>query len=137
MWQDLGSRVSSLIYRFFVTILSWIVMDVHDRTVHILGVTPHPAGEWAVQAARGFTWQWADRLGGVRYLIRDRAGQFTDAFDAVFAAGGVEHCNTHRAHCALNLRAPADAPKIVPFPAARVARRPVIGGLINEYEASA
>jgi putative transposase len=28
------------------------------------------------------------RAGSVKFLIRDRAGQFTDAFDAVFAADG-------------------------------------------------
>jgi len=38
----------------------------------------------------------ADRAGvhqrteQMRYLIRDRAGQFTDAFNAVFAAKGIE-----------------------------------------------
>lgn len=31
----------------------------------------------------------ADRVGTVLYLIRDRAGQFTEAFDAVFAAEGI------------------------------------------------
>ena len=49
----------------------------------------------------------------------------------------VEHYNTHGAHRALELRAPADASNVVPFPAARVTRRPVLGGLINEYEAAA
>ena len=49
----------------------------------------------------------------------------------------VEHYNTHRAHRALTLRAPADAPNVIPFPAACVTRRPVLGGLINEYEAAA
>lgn len=49
----------------------------------------------------------------------------------------VERCNTHRAHRALDLRAPADAPNVIAFPAARVTRHPVVGGLINEYEAAA
>jgi hypothetical protein len=30
-----------------------------------------------------------DRVAGFRYLVRDRAGQFTDAFDAVLAAAGI------------------------------------------------
>lgn len=110
------------------------------------------------------------------------ARQFTDGFDAVFAAEGIkvlrsapqcprmnayaerivrtiraectdrmlimgqrhlqrvpaeyiEHCNTGRAHRALNLRAPADDPGVIPFPANRIRRAPVLGGLINEYEA--
>lgn len=41
-----------------------------------------------MQAARQFTWTLTERSGQVRYLIRDRAGQFTDGFDAVFAAEG-------------------------------------------------
>jgi putative transposase len=47
----------------------------------------------------------------------------------------IEHYNTGRAHRALNLRAPADNPSIIPFPAHRIRRTPVLGGLINEYEA--
>jgi len=48
-----------------------------------------------------------------------------------------EDYNMHRAHRALNLRAPADTSNTVPFPAACITRRPVLGGLINEYEAAA
>ena len=54
------------------------------------------------------------------------------------ALGGyVEHDNAGRAHRALDLRAPLDAPNVVPFPAARIVRKPVLGGLISEYEAAA
>lgn len=120
----------------------------------------------------------------MRYLIRDRAGQFTGAFDAVFAAAGIqvllaapqcprmngyaervvrtiraectdrmliigqrhlqrvlaeyiEDYNSGRAHRALDLRAPADDPGVTPFPAHRIKPTPVLGGLINEYEAIA
>lgn len=31
-----------------------------------------------------------ERAAGLRFLIRDRAGQFTEAFDAVLAAVGIE-----------------------------------------------
>jgi hypothetical protein len=47
----------------------------------------------------------------------------------------IEHYNTGRAHRALNLRAPADNPSIIPFPAHRIRGAPVLGGLINGYEA--
>jgi putative transposase len=47
-----------------------------------------------VQAARQFTWALTGRAGQVRYLIRDRAGQFTSAFDAVFVAEGIKVLRT-------------------------------------------
>ena len=31
-----------------------------------------------------------DRAAGFQFLVRDRAGQFTDSFDAVLAAAGIE-----------------------------------------------
>jgi putative transposase len=68
----------------------FFVMDVRERAVYVLGVAPFPAGEWTVRAARQCTWRLGDRAGRVRYLIRDRAGRFADAFDAVFAAEGIE-----------------------------------------------
>lgn len=51
----------------------------------------------------------------------------------------VEHYNTGRAHRAraLALRAPTDDPNIIPFPPHRVTRRPVLGGLLNEYNPAA
>ncbi|SCE51778.1 HTH-like domain-containing protein [Streptomyces sp. DvalAA-14] len=44
-----------------------------------------------------------------------------------------DHYNTSRPHRALQLRAPADDPNIIPFPAQRIHRHKVLGGLINEY----
>ena len=53
----------------------------------------------------------------------------------------VEHYNTGRSHQGhdMSLRAPDDSPDIIPFPAAadRIRRKPVLGGLINQYEAAA
>jgi hypothetical protein len=49
----------------------------------------------------------------------------------------LERYSTGRAHRALDLRAPTDDPNVLPFPARRITRRPVLGGLINEYEPAA
>jgi hypothetical protein len=35
-----------------------------------------------------------DRGAGCRYLVRDRAGQFSDAFDAVLADAGIKAVKT-------------------------------------------
>ena len=147
---------------------------------------PHPRGhgtsdgEWVTQCARNLLWDLGDRAGRLRFIVRDRDAKFTTAFDAVFAAEGIEvkkippqcprantyaerfvltartectdrmlifgerhlravlnryaqHYNTGRSHRSLGLRAPADAPNVIPFPAARIRREPVLGGLLNEY----
>ncbi|TJZ95347.1 integrase core domain-containing protein [Actinacidiphila oryziradicis] len=48
-----------------------------------------------------------------------------------------EHYNTGRPHRALNLRAPADDPDVIPFCAQRIQRHDVLSGLIHECHSTA
>ncbi|MGW7006913.1 integrase core domain-containing protein [Streptomyces sp. NPDC054933] len=43
------------------------------------------------------------------------------------------HFNRHRPHQGRSQLAPHDDPNIIPLPAARIARRQAVAGLINEY----
>jgi putative transposase len=159
-------------------------LEVGDRYLHVLGVTGHPDGPWSTQQARNLVMELGEHVARFRFLVRDRAGQFTDSFDAVLVDAGIEvvkipprcprancfaerlvltvrteltdrmlifserhlrrvlaayaaHYNTQRPHRALQLRPPR--PEVpVPEPVhGRIRRRPVLGGLINHYEAAA
>jgi putative transposase len=68
----------------------FFVIEVGTRHVRVLGVTAHPDGAWTVQQARNLLMDLEERAARFKFLIRDRAGQFTEAFDAALAAAGVE-----------------------------------------------
>jgi transposase InsO family protein len=70
-------------------IYALIVIEHDTRRVHLAGITANPDGAWTTQAARSVMMDLGQRATPVKFLIRDRAGQFTDAFDAVFKADGI------------------------------------------------
>ena len=71
------------IYVFFA-------LEVGNRYVHILGTTSHPTGAWTTQQARNLLMDLDDPAVTFRFLVRDRAGQFTSSFDAVLAGAGID-----------------------------------------------
>ena len=160
------------------------VMEVGSRYVHILGITANPDGPWATQQIRNLLMDLGDRATGFRFLVRDRAGQFTATFDAVLADAGIEvakipprspranayaerfvltarteitdrmlifgerhlrtvlteyqgHYNGRRPHRSRQLRPPQPDHPATDLSRKRIRRRPVLGGLINEYERAA
>jgi transposase InsO family protein len=160
------------------------VMEVGSRYVHILGVTANPDGPWTVQQIRNLLIDLGDHAADFRFLVRDRAGQFTGAFDAVLAGAGIKavkipprspranayaerfvltartevtdqmlifgerhlrtilaqyavHYNGRRPHRSGQLRPPRPDRPVADLSLKRIQRRPVLGGLINEYERAA
>jgi transposase InsO family protein len=162
----------------------FFVLEVGSRYVHILGITTNPDGPWTVQQARNLLMDLGERADQFTVLIRDRARQFTDAFDAVLADAGItvytipprspranahaerfvltarsevtdrmlifeerhlrrvldeyaRHYNGRRPHRALQLWPPRSDRPVIDLTHERIKRRPVLGGLINEYERAA
>jgi putative transposase len=165
------------IYVFFV-------LEVANRSVHLLGATTNPDGRWTTQQVRNLVMDLGDRVTQFRVLVRDRAGQFTASFDAVLADVGIQvirippHCprancfaerfvrtlrteltdrmlifgqrhlrlvlteyirhyNGRRPHRARELRPPQPTHPVADLKYEQIKRRPVLGGLINEYERAA
>ena len=68
----------------------FFVIEVGSRYVHIPGVTANPDGPWTTQQIRNLLMNLGDRAPDFRFLVRDRAGQFTQSFDALLAGAGIE-----------------------------------------------
>ena len=66
------------------------VIEAGSRYVHILGVTANPDGAWTTLQIRNLLTGLGDRAADFRFPVRDRAGQFTVAFDAVLADAGIQ-----------------------------------------------
>jgi putative transposase len=160
------------------------VLEVANRSVHVLGTTTNPDGRWTTQQIRNLVMDLGDRATQFRFLVRDRAGQFTASFDAVLADVGIQvvriparcpqancfaerfvrtlwaeltdrilivsqrhlravladyvgHYNGRRPHRARDLHPPQPTYPVADVTHGRIKRRPVLGGLINEYERTA
>jgi putative transposase len=73
-----------------VTYYVLVVMELATRRVQIAGITPHPTAAFMQQCARQLTDPFDGFLLGKRYLIHDRDTKFTQVFDGLLKASGVE-----------------------------------------------
>ena len=53
-------------------------------------MTGHPDGFWTTQQVRNLVMDLGERVAQLRFLVRDRAGQFAASFDAVLSDAGIE-----------------------------------------------
>jgi putative transposase len=165
-------------------IYAFLVLEVSSRSVHLLGATTNPDGQWSTQQIRNLVMDLGDRVAEFRFLVRDRASQFVASFDAVLADAGirvvkipprcprancfaerfvrtvraeltdrvlifnqwhlrvvlaeyVRHYNGRRPHRARELRPPQPTHPVANLSHERIKCRPVLDGLINEYERAA
>jgi putative transposase len=65
-------------------------IQLHNRRVHLAGVTANPTGAWVAQQARNPVAALDKEAAAVRFVIRDRDSKFTRAFDDVWRALGAE-----------------------------------------------
>jgi putative transposase len=75
---------------FLTRIYALIAVAHGSRRAHLMGVSAHPTGAWITQAARNLLMNLGECATTIKFLLRDRNSRFTRAFDAVFAADGIQ-----------------------------------------------
>ena len=58
--------------------------------MHILWITANPDRPWTTQQIRNLLMDLGDHAAGFRFLVRDRAGQFTASSGAAPASTGIQ-----------------------------------------------
>jgi putative transposase len=100
-WREFlrGQARGILALDFFTVETAWLralyvllAIEVGSRRVHVLGVTRNPDSAWVTQQARNLA--MGERLGGIRFLIRDLDSKFSGPFDEVFRSEGVRIIET-------------------------------------------
>jgi putative transposase len=61
----------------------FFVLEVANRSVHLLGTTTNPNSRWTTQQIRNLVMDLNDHLTQFRFLVCNRASQVTASFDAV------------------------------------------------------
>jgi putative transposase len=65
-------------------------IQLHNRRVHLAGVTANPTGAWVAQQARNLVSALDEDATAIRFLIHDRDSKFTRVFDDVWHGLGAE-----------------------------------------------
>jgi putative transposase len=65
------------------------VIEHATRRVRVLGVTAHPTAAWVTQTARNLVMDIEDAGCRVKFLIRDRDGEYPALFDTILADAGI------------------------------------------------
>ena len=73
-----------------VTFYLLFVMEIATRRVHFAGCTPNPDGPWIQQIARNLTDVEEGFLKGKRYVLMDRDGKFSPAFQESLKTESIE-----------------------------------------------
>ncbi len=73
-----------------VTFYLLFVMEIATRRVHFAGCTPNPDGPWMQQIARNLTDVEEGFLKGKRYVLMDRDGKFSPAFQEILKTESIE-----------------------------------------------
>ena len=101
-WDDFLKRHAATLWAcdFFTkpvwTLCGWVevyvlfFIHIGTRRVHIAGMTPNPDRAWVAQQSRNTAMYFSQLPESPTMLIRDRDQKYSEQFDAVFKAEGVE-----------------------------------------------